>query len=251
MQIQTLEELSLNALPALQQILDDGWILRFADGYTKRANSITPLYQGIAGENLVSKIRRCEALYQKYSLPPIFRLTNMPQWSELNLTLERLKYIKRDSVSVRVRSIDEESSLSNYNNVEIAIADELSTEWLDNYVHTAEVPFRHWNTISTMLQIIPHSTCYGMLKHRDRFLSCGLGVLERNYLGIFFLVTAKQQRRRGYASQLISAMTDWGYSQGATKVYLQVETANQAGINLYNKLGFTEIYQYFYRLKHE
>jgi ribosomal protein S18 acetylase RimI-like enzyme len=42
---------------------------------------------------------------------------------------------------------------------------------------------------------------------------------------------------------------NWGKSNGATQAYLQVETENQAGINLYNKLGFTEAYQYFYRLK--
>ena len=131
----------------------------------------------------------------------------------------------------------------------MAIEEELSTEWLDRYVHAAAVPFQHWDTMSTMLEIIPNPTCYAMLKHRDRFASCGLGVLERNYLGIFFFVTDRQQRRRGYGSQLISAMADWGRSNSATQVYLQVETANQAGINLYDKLGFTEIYQYFYRLK--
>ncbi|MEL6930400.1 MAG: GNAT family N-acetyltransferase [Cyanobacteria bacterium J06600_6] len=75
--------------------------------------------------------------------------------------------------------------------------------------------------------------------------------------GHFFFVTDKQQRRRGYATQLISAMADWGKANGgreanpfeAKKVYLQVETDNQAGINLYNKLGFTEVYQYFYRFQ--
>ena len=41
--IRTLEELSMNALPALQTMLYGGWVLRFANGYTRRANSINPI----------------------------------------------------------------------------------------------------------------------------------------------------------------------------------------------------------------
>ena len=249
MQIQTLEELSLNALPALQQILDRGWILRFASGYTKRANSITPLYVDLTSKSLEAKIKRCERLYQQYDLPTIFRLTNSPQWSELDRVLDRLGYRWQDAVSVRVKTIDNviDGDRSLDRQSEIICESELSTEWLDGYVHAATVPFQHWDTLTMMLELIPYPTCYAMLKHRNRFCSWGLGVLERNCLGIFFFVTAQQKRRRSYASQLISAMTDWGKAKGATKVYLQVETADRAGINLYNKLGFTEIYQYFYR----
>lgn len=43
-QIITIAEISLNAWCSLQQNLDDGWILRFADGYTKRVNSVNPIY---------------------------------------------------------------------------------------------------------------------------------------------------------------------------------------------------------------
>ena len=243
-QIQRLEEISLNALPCLQQILYDGWILRFAEGYTKRANSITPLYSG--SQNLSLKIHRCEEIYRRFNLKPIFRLTNTPHLETLDRALEQLGYLKQDTVSVRVKDI---SDRDRANNVVPTIADELSEEWLDHYVHAVDLPIQHWNTFSTMLDIIPGLTCYAWLKDRQRFCSCGLGVLENNYLGLFFIVTAKKQRRQGYARQLIWAMLDWGKANGATTAYLQVETENQAGINLYNKLGFAEIYQYFYRLK--
>ena len=246
--VQTLEELSLNALPCLQQILYDGWVMRFAEGFTKRANSVTPLYSGV--KDLKTKISRCEAVYDRFLLPPIFRLADTLQWSNLDRTLAELGYVKRDAVSVRVKSIGDRDSIPLFDRqLNLTIENELSEEWLDRYVHAADVPIQHWQTISTMLDIIPNPICYAYLKDRSRFCSCGFGVLEDNYFGIFFLVTAKQQRRRGYASQLIAAMLDWGKNNGATTAYLQVETANQAGINLYNKLGFAESYQYFYRLK--
>jgi ribosomal protein S18 acetylase RimI-like enzyme len=253
--IRTLEELSLNAWPCLQQILDDGWVLRFAEGYTKRANSVTPLYLDLGTENLTGnltrnlteKIKRCETVYSSWNLPSIFRLTDTAQWSILDQSLSEMGYTKQDTISVQVKSITNHNVFSGA--LDFALEHQLSTEWLDHFVHTDNLPLQHWNTLSTMLEIIPNTTCYGYLKDRHRLCSIGLGVLEKNYLGIFCLTTAQKQRRQGYATQLIAALTDWGRSQGATTVYLQVETSNQAGINLYNKLGFTEAYQYFYRIK--
>ena len=244
-QIRTIEEISLNALPCLQQILYDGWVLRFAEGYTKRANSIAPLYP--SSQDLSHKIRRCEEIYRRFQLQPIFRLTNTSESEALDRTLEQLGYLKQDSVSVRVKNISDNDTSNN--SLFPTIAYELSEEWLDHYVHAIDLPIQHWNTLSTMLELIPNPTCYGWLKDRHRFCSCGLGVLEQGYLGLFFITTAKKQRSKGYATQLISALLDWGKHNGARLAYIQVETDNQAGINLYNKLGFAEVYQYFYRIK--
>ncbi len=57
----TIEELTLNAWPALQTVLYDGWLLRFADGYTRRANSVNPIYPSAVP--LADKIAACERAY--------------------------------------------------------------------------------------------------------------------------------------------------------------------------------------------
>ena len=72
MDFHRIEEAALNAWPALEQANYDGWVLRFSEGYTKRANSVNPLSQ--SSVELEEKIEYCEHAYTKRDLPAIFRL---------------------------------------------------------------------------------------------------------------------------------------------------------------------------------
>lgn len=70
-----LEETSLRAWPSVETEEYDGWILRFAEGYTKRtkrANSVNPLYGSAI--DLFEKIAYCEK-YADHGLPAVFKLT--------------------------------------------------------------------------------------------------------------------------------------------------------------------------------
>lgn len=56
-----LEEAALNGLPALQTEFYDGWIVRMAEGYSRRANCVVPLYESTTP--LQEKLVHCEAAY--------------------------------------------------------------------------------------------------------------------------------------------------------------------------------------------
>lgn len=71
--IRAIEELSMNAWPAMQTLHYDGWVLRFADGYTKRANSVNPLYD--SKMDLDEKIKVSESFYRDKGLPTVFKMT--------------------------------------------------------------------------------------------------------------------------------------------------------------------------------
>ena len=45
------------------------------------------------------------------------------------------------------------------------------------------------------------------------------------------------------------ALAQWGLEQGAGGVYLQVMDDNLPALNLYSRLGFAQIYQYYYAVK--
>src|SRR4051812_28687177 len=71
--IRDMEERSINAWPALQTLLYDGWVLRFSNRYTRRANSVNPLYPSTLGIN--QKISACEQFYGRHGLNTVFKMT--------------------------------------------------------------------------------------------------------------------------------------------------------------------------------
>ncbi len=101
--IQTIEELSANAWPALHTILYDGWILRFANGYTRRANSVLPLY--LSQLPLQEKIAACEDLYRLRGLPPLFKLAGRTQSHQLHALLGEQGYKAQADTSVQIADL--------------------------------------------------------------------------------------------------------------------------------------------------
>src|SRR5262245_52204411 len=97
--IRHLEEISLNAWPALQTIVYDGWLLRFAGGYTRRANSVNPLYPGALDP--AEKIGRCEAVYAAQGQDTVFKLTDAAEPADLDTLLARRGYRREAPTSVQ------------------------------------------------------------------------------------------------------------------------------------------------------
>jgi GNAT superfamily N-acetyltransferase len=80
-------------------------------------------------------------------------------------------------------------------------------------------------------------------------VSCGLGVLDGEFFGIFDMVTAPGYRRQGCAHDLLSHMLVWARQEGAGSAYLQVLEGNGAAEHLYLRLGFRQLYRYWYRVR--
>lgn len=241
--IQTVEEISLNAWPSLQQILDDGWILRFANGHTKRANSVNPLYVGT--KDVYEKIKRCEQIYVDRNLQPIFKITPLAS-PDLDEILANSGYEKKDVSSVQMMDLE---SVTPQAAGSIQLWTEFSQDWLNSFVHLGGVTIESQKSLTSMLRNIASKKCFAVLLKENQVVSCGLGVLEKQYIGLFEIITAETERRKGFGEELILNLLAWGKQNGAKKAYLQVVMNNQPAFNLYSKLGFQEVYQYFYRIK--
>jgi ribosomal protein S18 acetylase RimI-like enzyme len=79
-------------------------------------------------------------------------------------------------------------------------------------------------------------------------IACGLGVQQAGYVGLLDIVTDEAFRSRGFGQQLVASILAWGKYNGASKAWLGVMLNNPPALRLYAKLGFREVYQYWYRI---
>jgi N-acetylglutamate synthase len=244
MLIRNFEELSLNAWPSLQTMSYDGWILRFADGYTKRANSVNPLY--FSNLAIDEKIHFCEFVYQKRNLPVVFKMTSSVYPLDLDRQLHARGYQIDSATSVQTIDLN---AVNLPRNVEAEFQDELSDAWLENYCRMNAVPSLHRKTLEKILVNIVPKHSFVSIKSNKRIVACGLGVLQSGYVGVFDIVTDQEFRSRGYGQQAVNSLLDWGKQNQAHTSYLQVMLNNVPALNLYAKIGFVEQYQYWYRIK--
>ncbi len=232
------EEASLNAWPALQQHLFDGWLLRFNRGFTKRANSVVPLHPSTLP--LVEKVRYCEAEYARARLRTVFRLTTLADHAELDALLEARSYQRLEQAQVLCRPLGGAGCAPR-------VAFVAKQAWLTAYAALTGMPQTAARLHELVLSNISQPCAFALILHDDKPAACGLAVLEHELVGLFDVIIEPTLRGRGLGRQVVEDLLAWGSARGARHAYLQVVTDNSPASALYASLGFTGLYTYWYR----
>jgi GNAT superfamily N-acetyltransferase len=247
--IRTVEEISLNAWPAHQTLVDQGWLLRFAGGYTRRANSVNPIYRVDEDDPqaVIAQIERCERIYRARNQSVIFKMTPLVQPPHLDKILAERGYTMDAPTGVRLLSLQDFSSPES--NVEIRLETTPSSAWITTFADFGALTEGQRLALQGIIANITPLAGFVTLCVDGHPVACGVGVFEREMIGLYDIVTAPAARGRGYGTQLLHALLAWGKTNGAQHAYLQVMNNNLPAQRLYDKLGFREIYQYWYRVK--
>ena len=245
--VKLFEELSMNAWPAFHTLLFDGWVLRLAEGYTKRANSILPLYGSSQDYN--EKLAFCEAFYGKQGLPAIFKLTDEgcpDNLVHLDHLLEKRGYLRLDETALMVLKLNKEDEFPVKGDVVLDWG--LSEDWLDNYFQCSkDLSLTNREKARRLLGNIKGTQVTARATQEKKPCGFGLGVMERGYLGIFDIIVSEEFRRKGVGKAVMEGLLRSGREAGAHTAYLQVVKGNTPAEKLYEGLGFKKAYSYWYR----
>ena len=246
MDINEIEIAARKAWPALEEMETPYGVLRFAGGVSRRTNSMNPVFNRSFDPQDV--IRSSEQFFAARQLPSIVRVV-APRGQLhashylLDAALSESGYVTEAPTLVMVRALCESRTGSGM----LSVSREV---WLDAWHRVKSIGKESLELHSLMLSRVTDACRF--LVHcdsRGRPLATAMAVCNSTCLGLFGVATTHDVRRQGLAQSLVSDLLAWGAAQGASYAYLQVESANTAARNLYEKNGFKELYTYWYRSK--
>lgn len=254
------EKLSFNTHPCLTEEFYDGWLLRFTEGYTKRANSVNIV--ATSSGSLDEKITYCEEAYRLRQLPVVFKIT--PMATELDELLEKRGYIAVDKTNVmtvdltkkgkpeskgKAYSKSKTAEVSDEVEVSVIIEEKFTESWQYYYFTFNKVLSSFVPTAKKIQGKIVNPVLCATVYLNKKAIACGLGVLEQGYIGLLDIVVKEEYRGCGFGKVLCKSLLEKAKEKGATTGYLQVVDSNEAAKRLYKGLGFEDMYSYWYRVK--
>ncbi len=246
--IRSMEEAAFSAWPALAQVLEDGWVLRFANGHSMRANSANPTYPALGDTD--TKIDRVETWYRSRTLPTLFRLTPLADPSDLDQQLAARGYRKTNPG--RALYLPVLAALASPLPLPASVSLRLDAGphdgWLEAYLSMAQLDAGRTRTLTRVLDGIVPAVRFGWLSEDGRPLAAAYAVVQDSLMSTYNVVTAPAVRRRGLMRALLHRLTSWAMAEGATAGGLFLVGGNEAAAALYERLGYQELYGYHYRV---
>jgi N-acetylglutamate synthase len=243
--VQQLETRLINAWPSFETQIAGGWVLRFAKGYSKRANAATPLVPGVTlEEGLIDHI---VAQYEKQKIRPCFRLTSL-QADDVDGRLAARGFEEIEptfGMAAELDRLDPEELAADH---AVRIDDHVDPRWVRGAASSYGGDKADDSVLIEIVSRIRQPAGFATLDLDERPVAWGLAVAERGYVGLYDVVVAPELRGLGLARTIVLELMSWGRRQGATRGYLQVREENEVARALYRSLGFMDVYRYTHRV---
>ncbi|MEU8418484.1 GNAT family N-acetyltransferase [Amycolatopsis japonica] len=220
--------------PLLESRIGD-WRLRWADGFTARANSALAI--GDPGKPLPDALREVCDFAHDHAIPAVVQVIQNTSLEDDLAASGWVHYVEhRPAHEVRLLT----GPLSRGTSAEAVILDEPTSGWWEMTAGSADPPEAPRHVLGT------GKIGFGIVELDGVTAGAVRGAVVGEWLHIARLEVRPEFRRRGLARGLMNAVGAWGAGQGATGMLLQVAMANSGALKLYESLGCTEHHRYRY-----
>lgn len=242
-QIIEMEQIASNAWVAEETERFGGWLFRANKGITRRANSVLPL--GAPPPPLDEAIEKAISFYKERDLIPRFQMSDASKPVELDRDLSDRGFSVGLQVEIHTAAINH--LIQKEPAFDVMISNDISDGWMSVYSESSGYDESSMEIRKGLMKRTPLTKAFAIAKIDRELAGVGFGVVEDKWLGIFNIAVHPTMRGRGVALAVNTALAKWAHQRGARSAYLQVESENLPALKLYAKLGFQQLYTYWYR----
>ncbi len=233
------EERLVNVWPAVSTLLMEGWVVRFANGYSGRANSASAVVPGARiSPDLLDTI---EGLYRDAGLKPSVRITPLAD-AAVEPLLMRRGYRIKDESRMMTLPLDRSPGLSV--DPRVRIEGVPSHRWLAGVSSRQEPSKRSADHLSAIVGQLRVPAAFATLDIAGHPAGFGLCAIDRGWAEIGSIMVDSAFRGQGLGRVTVDALRAWAVSQGAANAFLQVDQTNSVARSLYARRGFTDLCGY-------
>jgi ribosomal protein S18 acetylase RimI-like enzyme len=232
----------VNAWPAPTTLLLDGWVARFAHGYSGRANSVSSLRPG--GDLDEATLAFVEDLYRRAGLAPRIRFTPL-------VAEDARRRLAGRGYRVETASFGMVAELDAARHAPVAgmiAADHADDDWIAGVCAHQTGNKRSRDHLAAIVRGVRLPAAFATLMHEGRPAAYAMSVAERGMAEIGAVIVDETLRGRGLGKTLMMGLMGWAAAQGCHLAYLQVDQSNGLAFDIYRRLGFRTLYAYETRI---
>lgn len=232
----------VNAWPSPSTLLIGDWVVRFASGYSGRANSASPLKPGAELDD--ATLAMIEELYRADGLSPSIRLTPLVGEDTHKRVLARGYRLKDASFGLIADLAGTEPLIE----PDLQIEARPSQDWIAGVSsHQVEAKSNEAQ-LAAIVEKVRLPAAFATFLLAGEPVAYGMSVAERGMAEIGSVIVDPNHRGHGFGRRMITGLMSWARLMDAQASYLQVDQTNAVALKLYAGLGFRRLYAYETRI---
>jgi N-acetylglutamate synthase len=225
------------------------WLLRAAEGFTGRANSVLPL--GDPGRPLDEALAAVTQWYRVRGLPPMIVMPtplgadSPPQALDRHLS-QRLWLTRPGPAFVMLADLPLGVAAGGLPaGREVRVSDEPDDAWIARYHYRGQ---DHLPPVARKVLTSAEEQSFVSIREDDRVLAIARLSIAGGWAGITAVEVHPDYRRQGLGAAITAAATLEAEQRGIYRGFLQVEVDNAPAQALYKRLDFRYSHRYHYRV---
>ncbi|MBS0338880.1 MAG: GNAT family N-acetyltransferase [Proteobacteria bacterium] len=240
--IEAIERATLDAVAPqrVEALEDEAWLLPMDPGTIRRARSAVPLRHEAPRGAPARLLERIEARYAAHGHPSQLRVADLRCFDELRTAMTQRGY--QPGKPTQTQTGTSRAMLVPGAGAPADVDAAPDAAWAQVFLGPGFDPVDGAGRVQALSRA--SSNLFASVRESGSTLAAGAISFSQGWASVHGMRTVQSARGRGLARRVLAGLAQAALQRGFERVFLQVETDNQAALALYLRAGFTPAWTY-------